>query len=143
VTGRHHRNSISFKEFAHMAILAPLRRILVVEDEALILLDIEQTLREAGVEQVFTATGSKDALAIIEATPLDAAVLDLRLGQGGSSDEIARWLQQKDVPFVFLSGSVGVVDGFADTPLVSKPFSSDQLIAALEPLVPDSAVAAA
>jgi len=126
-----------------MAILSPLRRMLVVEDEALILLDIEQTLRDAGVEQVFTAANTEDALAIVEATPLDAAVLDLRLGREGSSDEIARWLQQKDVPFAFLSGSVGVVEGFAEAPLLNKPFSSDELVAVLQSLLPESDVAAA
>lgn len=126
-----------------MATLFSLRRVLVVEDEALILLDIEQTLREAGVEQVFTASSSQEALAIMAMTPLDVAVLDLRLGRGDRSDEVARRLRQNNVPFVFLSGSGEVVDGFDDAPLVNKPFSSEQLVAALEPLSPDSGVVAA
>ena len=114
-----------------MADLSHLRRILVVEDEALILLDVEQTLAEAGAETVLSAVTTDDALAIIEAATLDAAVLDLHLGRDGWTYEIARRLQQKGVPFVFSSGSVEAADGFQDVPLVTKPFSADQLIGAL------------
>lgn len=126
-----------------MAILSPLRQMLVVEDEALILLDIEQTLVEAGVGRVFTAATSAEALAIIETTPLDAAVLDLRLGRAETSEEPARRLQQKGVPFVFLSGSTAIVESFADVPLVNKPFSTDELVAVLQSLLSESDVAAA
>ena len=114
-----------------MADLSHLGRVLVVEDEALILIDVEQTLADTGVATVLSAVTADDALAIIDAAPLDAAVLDLHLGRDGWSYDIARRLQEKGVPFVFSSGSVSVADGFHDVPLVTKPFSSEQLIDAI------------
>ena len=105
--------------------------MLVLEDEALILLDLEQTLTDAGVETVLVAATNDDALAIVDGAALDTAILDLNLARGGWSYGVARRLQQKGVPFVFSSGSVEAADGFQDVPLVTKPFSADQLIGAL------------
>lgn len=114
-----------------MANLSHIPRVLVVEDEALILLDVEQTLLEAGVETVLTAATVNDALQMIEGAPLDAAILDLHLGRDGWSYDVARRLQEKGVPFVFSSGTVETADGFHDVPLVLKPFSSEHLIGTL------------
>ena len=72
-----------------MAGLSHLRRMLVLEAEALILLDLEQTLTEAGVETVLVAATTDDALAIVDAAALDAAILDLNLGRGGWSYDVA------------------------------------------------------
>ena len=111
-----------------MVDLSNIRRMLVLQDEALILLDLEQTLNEAGVETVLAAATNDDALTIVEGAALDAAILDLHLGRGGWSYDVARRLQQKGVPFVFSSGTADVAEGFESVPLVLKPFSSDQLI---------------
>lgn len=114
-----------------MANLLQIPRVLVVEDEALILLDVEQTLLDAGVETVLAATTVADALQLIDHAPPDAAILDLHLGRDGWSYDVARRLQEKGVPFVFSSGTVEVADGFHGVPLVLKPFASDQLIETL------------
>jgi CheY-like chemotaxis protein len=111
-----------------MADLSHIRRLLVLEDEALILLDLEQTLAEAGVETVLLAANNEDALAIVEGADLDAAILDVNLGRGGRSYDVARRLKQKGVPIVFSSGANEIADGFHDVPLVLKPFSTEQLV---------------
>jgi CheY-like chemotaxis protein len=103
--------------------------MLVVEDEALIMLDIEATLLDAGIGEVVTATSVEEALRLIDAVALDAAVLDLHLGRVGWSYDVANRLQQKGVPFVFSSGTVDVADGFRHVPLIIKPFLAEQLIA--------------
>ena len=72
-----------------MAGLSHPRGMLVFEAEALILLDLEQTLTEAGVETVLVAATTDDALAIVDAAELDAAILDLNLGRGGWSYDVA------------------------------------------------------
>ena len=110
-----------------MAGLSHLRRMLVLEAEALILLDLEQTLTEAGVETVLVAATTDDALAIVEAAAPDVAILDLNLGRGGWSYDVARRLQKNGVPFVFSSGTIDVVEGFKGIPMVLKPLSSDQI----------------
>ena len=114
-----------------MADLSHLSRILVVEDEALILLDLEQTLAEAGVETVLAASTVADALKMVDMAQPDAAIVDLHLGRDGWSYDVARRLKEKGVPFVFSSGTVEVAEGFHDVPLVLKPFASDRLIETL------------
>jgi len=114
-----------------VADLSHIRRMLVLEDEALILLDLEQTLMDAGVETVLVAATNADALTIVDGAVLDAAILDVNLGRGESSYDVARRLQQKRVPFVFSSGTDGVSEGFENVPLVLKPFTSDQVVNSL------------
>ncbi|MEO8758618.1 MAG: response regulator [Devosia sp.] len=126
-----------------MANLSHLSRVLVVEDEGLILLDLESSLLDAGVAAVVTAATLDEALLAVDAGQFDAAVLDLHLGRSGWSYEIARRLVQKGVPFIFSSGTVAIADGFREVPLVMKPFSSDQLVAALLQVTADRQTLAA
>jgi CheY-like chemotaxis protein len=114
-----------------MADLSHLSRVLVVEDEALIMLDIESTLQDAGVAEIVATGSSAEALQQIEAGEFDAAVLDLHLGPNNWTYDIARQLMRRGIRFIFSSGTVEYAEGFRDVPLVPKPFSADQLIAAL------------
>jgi len=114
-----------------MTGLSHLARVLVVEDEALISLDIETTLADAGVADVVTATSVDAAMLALDQFLFDGAVLDLHLGRSGWSYEVARRLQRIGVPFIFTSGTVDIADGFREVPLVTKPFSTDQLLSAL------------
>ncbi len=115
-----------------MADLSHLSRMLIVEDEALILLDLQSTLEDAGVSEVVTAVSLDEALALIEQHSFDAAVLDLHLNRSGWSYAAAQQLEAKGVPFVFSSGTVDVADSrFGHVPLVSKPFAPDELVGAL------------
>jgi len=116
--------------------------MLVVEDEALILLDLEQTLADFGVETVLCAATNDDALAIVDTADLDAAILDLNLGRGGWSYDVAHRLKKKGVPLVFSSGGNEIADGFHDVPLVLKPFSTEQLVNTLRQACPERDIAA-
>ena len=114
-----------------MADLSHLTHILVLEDEGMIALDIESTLQEAGAKQVTSLPTIEGALGALERGGFDAAVLDLRIGVDGWAYEVASRLREKGIPFIFSSGSAEVAEGYRDVPLVMKPFSSDQLVAAL------------
>ena len=114
-----------------MANLAHITRLLLVEDEALILLDVADTLQSAGIAEVVTAASVPEALAALDHGRFDAAVTDLHLGRSGWSYDVARKLTAEGIPFVFMSGTAEVADGFRTVPLITKPFSPDQLIAAL------------
>ena len=82
------------------------RRMLVVEDEMLILMTIEDVLADLGCECV-TATGASDkAIALIDEQVFDAALLDMNLN-GGSSRTVADALAAQGVPFVFATGNRG------------------------------------
>ena len=126
-----------------MANLNHLSTILVCEDEALILMDIESTLLSAGVGVVQSAMSLEEGLAMAGTGQFDAAVLDLHLGRDGWSYEIAHRLKEKGVPFIFSSGTIDVVEGFHDVPLVMKPFSTDQMISALLQVTADREIRAA
>ena len=84
--------------------------VLIVEDEALILLDLEATLLEAGFQVVGVNTAAK-AIAAFDADPskFRALVSDIRLGSGQSGWEVARHLRQTSstIPVVYISGDSG------------------------------------
>jgi CheY-like chemotaxis protein len=109
------------------------KRILVVEDEFLILLDIRHILESAGAS-IVTASGVADALAALGARGrFDAAVLDLRLDRD-SSTPVAERLLAAGVPFVFLTGApseASQAQQFSKVPVIGKPFDSATLLAAL------------
>jgi DNA-binding response OmpR family regulator len=106
-------------------------RILVVEDEAIIGLEMESLLKQASCE--VTACGSLQS-ALLEASrqDFDAAVLDLNL-RGEMSFPIADALAAKNIPFVFVSGyEVEIVPRqHRRRPFVGKPYLSQKLLAAV------------
>jgi CheY-like chemotaxis protein len=110
------------------------KRVLVVEDEFLIALDIESIL-EGGGAQVKTANRVDQALGLIKSDgPFDAAVLDLKL-ERETSVTVAERLQAQSVPFVFLTGAAGdasIVAQFRNVPVIGKPFDSETLFSALK-----------
>jgi CheY-like chemotaxis protein len=81
------------------------RRILVVEDEYLIAMELTDWLTEAGAEVVGPASTVKQALRLVEqsGTQLDGATLDINV-RGTLSFPIADELQALGVPFVFCTG---------------------------------------
>lgn len=112
------------------------KRLLIVEDEPLVRLDIVGALEAAGAEVVGSAGTAKEALAIIDRVPLDAALLDANL-RGRPVDDIAAALTARNVPFLFATGygPESLPKAFASTTLLPKPFGPTQLIAAMTLLV--------
>jgi CheY-like chemotaxis protein len=112
------------------------RRLLVVEDEPLVALDIAAGLQEAGAEVVASTGSAKDALHTIESKALDAALLDGNL-HGRPVDDIAAALTRRKVPFLFVTGygPESLPRAFSHAAILSKPFSQQQLIDAAARLV--------
>lgn len=77
-------------------------RILLVEDDPLICLDLESSLSDLGAV-VAAAPDVAAALRIMAASAPDFAVLDFELGSE-TSEPIARAASERQVPFLFLSG---------------------------------------
>ena len=78
-------------------------RILVVEDEPLIAMLIEDILRERGCDVVGPAATVADGLRLVTDAPLDAALLDVNIGEE-TVYPVADALRRLDVPFVFVTG---------------------------------------
>jgi DNA-binding response OmpR family regulator len=106
-------------------------RILVVEDEFLIALELERILKEAGAREVVLASQAVEALAALSKDePLDMAVLDVRLG-AESGEPVARALRERGIAFVIATGAANgsaAWEGFGDVPVVEKPFDADTLV---------------
>lgn len=112
------------------------RRILVVEDEMLVLLNIEDMLADVGCRSVSAAATVAQALALIDAQPFDAAMVDVNL-DGRKSYPVADALAARGVPFLFSTGYSGqsMEDGYRDRPVLGKPYRSVELVAALAQLL--------
>ena len=80
------------------------RRVLLVEDEYFIAVELHSALESRGAEVVGPAATVKDALALVAgAGPLDGAVLDINL-RGEMAYPVADALLTRGIPFVFTTG---------------------------------------
>jgi len=108
--------------------MGPRKRILLVEDETLIAMVMEQTLREFDLDVVGPFGTVHEALEAIEYEALDAAILDINLG-GEMAYPIARLLQGRKVPFVFMTGygSETIAAPFSSVQVFQKPLERELL----------------
>jgi CheY-like chemotaxis protein len=120
------------------------RRVLVVEDEMMVLLLIEDMLSDLGCESVTTAATVDQALALMNERVFDVAMLDVNLN-GQKSYPVADALAARNVPFVFATGYSDHVtkEGYPGRPVLKKPFKFEELVAVLARLACPELVAAA
>lgn len=104
------------------------RRILIVEDEALVAMLIEDIVLDLGYEIAAIAGRLDDGLAKAEALDLSCAVLDLNLN-GARTYPIAETLRTRGVPFLFVTGygAAGLEPGWEQAVVVQKPFQPYEL----------------
>ncbi|MBO9098039.1 MULTISPECIES: response regulator [unclassified Rhizobium] len=111
------------------------RRILVVEDDALIAMLLEDMLSELDYAVAGTAADLEDALEMAKGGAFDAAILDVSLA-GKSSLPVARLLDEKNKPYIFATGYGVLPEGMEGSgrQLLNKPYQLHQLEAALTSL---------
>ena len=80
-------------------------RVLVVEDEALVAMEIEVMIELAGHEAIAQADDLDSALAALDAERPDLALVDIQLAQGSSGLDVAAALRERSVPVVFATGN--------------------------------------
>lgn len=115
------------------------RKIMVVEDDPIIGLDIADILEMHGAVVIGPFTTRTAALQALEEPP-DAALLDINLGRETSADVAIR-LTELDVPHMVLSGQIdssALGAAFSQATVMQKPFRESDLIAALSDLWPAS-----
>jgi CheY-like chemotaxis protein len=112
------------------------RRVLVVEDELLVLMMIEDILADLGCESVVAAATVEKALAAIDAQVIDLAMLDMNLN-GDTNPAVAEALAARGIPFVYSTGNGGpnMRDGYRDRPVLKKPFRNEELVEMLTRLL--------
>lgn len=115
---------------------APAKRILVVEDEFFLAHQVEDILVRMGLEVVGPCASLQEAIRISETQPLDAALLDVHLGQDALVYPVAEQLRRRNIPFSFLTGYLDHDLGrFPAEQVLSKPFQRKQLELAVEGLI--------
>lgn len=103
-------------------------RVLIVEDDTIIAMTAEDMLEEAGCVTAAVASTVAEALARAADTDFDIALLDLNL-KDENSLPVAQVLRDGGKPFIFATGYDGLPadSGFADAPIISKPYRIEQL----------------
>ncbi|RJK96687.1 response regulator [Paracoccus aestuarii] len=112
-------------------------RVLLVEDEPLVALDLRFELEDAGATVTGVARSVAEAMeAGRDASAIDLVLLDGNL-KGEPVDAIAAMLDDQAVPFCFVSGygREHLPAGFDHAPLIEKPFRPDTLRSVLTGLL--------
>ncbi|WP_119300750.1 response regulator [Dongia deserti] len=102
--------------------------VLLVEDEGMVALLIEDMLAQLGCKVTASASRVSQACELAKSTPVEIAILDVNLA-GESVAPVARILQDRGIPFVFSTGygRTGLPPGFSASPVITKPFSINEL----------------
>ena len=109
------------------------KRILIVEDEVLVAMEIEAILEDLGHECVGIAPDVESASEHFEA-PLDLALVDLNLRDGLTGPQIGETLGQRGVPVIFVTANPRQLgDGIAGTiGVITKPTDESIVKAAID-----------
>lgn len=112
-------------------------RVLVVEDELFIALELESILTAAGCRVVGPAAGLEQAVSLVAQERPQAALLDADLA-GRSTAPVAEALAAQGTPFAVVTGYATVRSDSAllrDAPRVAKPFTAAGIVQALADLL--------
>jgi DNA-binding NtrC family response regulator len=112
-------------------------RILVVEDEVLIALDLMQHLEDANFDPVGPCVTVSDALDHLRRSDCcDAAIIDVNLGRE-TAEPVAKALLAAEKPFIVVSGyaAAQLSEVFASAPSLTKPLRMDQLVILLRQIL--------
>jgi DNA-binding LytR/AlgR family response regulator len=104
-------------------------RVLLVEDNFIIALDLAGLVREAGAEPVGPVASVRDGMAAIEAGGIDAAILDINLGEENAL-ALADELDSRAIPFAFATGYSPddiLPPERAEVPVLAKPYSATEV----------------
>jgi two-component system, response regulator PdtaR len=99
-------------------------RILIIEDEALVAMELSFVLEDLGYDVVGTAADASSARNIARETDVDLALVDIHLSDGPTGVELGRELgQDLGVSVLFMTANPGMVrNGVAGTiGVLSKP----------------------
>jgi DNA-binding response OmpR family regulator len=108
-------------------------RILLVEDDLLIAMEMEEVLRDLGCEVVGPFGRLSDALTATDDEALDGAIIDLNL-RGEMSFPLIDTLRRKSVPCLLCSGYADLPEmpsKLGGIPKLAKPCNHEALIAAM------------
>jgi DNA-binding response OmpR family regulator len=87
-------------------------RILIIEDEALVAMELRFVLEDLGYEVVGSAADARTARNLVKETEVDLALVDIHLQDGPTGVELGRDLAQTDgVTVLYMTANPGMVRG--------------------------------
>ena len=109
------------------------RQILIVEDEALIVMHLKEMLENGGYEVPEFVSSGEEAIAYLEHAPLpDLILMDIRLDGKIDGIETARRIRQQfTIPIIFISGNLDqelIKQAGIPCDMLTKPFSPESLM---------------
>nr|WP_281373737.1 response regulator [Parvularcula dongshanensis] len=113
------------------------KRVLLVEDEALVAMELELAIENVGAEVIGPASTLARAEEATRAERIDAAILDINLN-GQDVFPVADYLVARGIPFVFQTGHGqrrDLVERYPDVPICKKPQPSSAVLQALGEVV--------
>ena len=114
-------------------MIEPLK-VLIVEDEALLAMELESLVEEAGHSVVGWATSSAEAKTMVNAIEADIAFVDIHLSDGPSGVDVAEYIGEKKISMVvFMTANPKrIPDHFAGAiGVIAKPYTMNGLTSAL------------
>ncbi len=110
-------------------------RILIIEDEAIVAMELRFVLEDLGYQVVGTAAEARTAREIVGEEDVDLALVDIHLSDGPTGVELGRELgQEKGVTVLFMTANPGMVrDGVVGTlGVLTKPTDERAVETAVE-----------
>lgn len=109
-------------------------RVLIVEDEALLAMELESLVQDSGHEVVGWATSSSQAREMIDSVDADIAFVDVQLTDGPTGIDVASYAaERKRSMVVFMTANPKrIPENFAGAiGVIAKPYTMNGLLAAL------------
>ena len=108
------------------------KRVLVVEDNYILAMDVCHWLEDAGAEVVGPAPDAEHARELLSLGKVDGAVVDINLGKGPTY-EVAHSLAEQGVPFLLTTGydHSAIPAEHQGAPRLEKPFRGSDLVQAV------------
>lgn len=108
-------------------------RVLIVEDELLVAMEMESILRSNGIAVSGCASNISEAQKIVKEQECTFALVDINLADGDSGLPLSKWLAEQEIPSLHVSGNCPRDrDATAAVGCLSKPFSPRDLIGSLK-----------
>jgi CheY-like chemotaxis protein len=123
-----------------MVVVQPL---LVVEDEAMIRLNLIDVLKDGGYSVDECASGNAAITNIGGRDTLHGLITDINIGSGPNGWHVAREARQKfpDIAVVYISGDsvdAWAAEGVPNSLILQKPFADAQLLSAVTTLLAEA-----
>lgn len=111
--------------------------ILIVEDEFVVANDLQLTLQKAGYEVTGIADSVEEAISMIEKRKPSMVLLDIYLKGNGTGIDLAKYLAEQDIAYVYLSANSNekVMEAAKATQpygFLVKPFREKDVLVTLE-----------